>query len=120
MKVTKELFNRLNKKDQEEYKLRIKEARNKIEVLPITLDITYSFIKIFAFLIIIIPLYKLAFGMDTVIPLFKVFLTTARIFTFAIALGIYLDLLLNILYPLMLINRIKREYFNVEIKVRKR
>ena len=119
MRLTKELFEKLNKNDQDEYK----ERRKKIldDFCPFSLFVTYILwtIYIFAFSLIVLPLWKIAFGSEVFIRLGAMFYSLFKIMFFIIGLGLIIDIIL-ILFMLAKLIKLKEEYFKIEVKVKRR
>jgi hypothetical protein len=114
MKITKELFNKLSKKNQLEIKSKIDKAR---EIKPPMIWVTYIFwfVCFMAFMFIAIPLWKLAFGWKLVEPLLVMTQAGKRLWIFFIALGLIIDLGV-LAFRLGRIDKIKREYFKIEVR----
>lgn len=114
MNISKELFNKLDKKKQEEFKSKIDKVK---EIKLLVLWSTYGFWMIYfiAFMFIAIPLWKIAFGLLVIKPLFVLLISGIRILAVAMIVGLYIDLGILII-KLYKINQIKKEYFKVDIK----
>lgn len=114
MKINKELFEKLSKKSQEEYKKRIDKVR---EIPFIYAWVTY--LRWFAFtlvaMLIILPLWKIAFGWEIFLTLFKFVPFIIRFFSLIIAIGFTLDFLI-LLMKSYKINKIREDYFKIEVK----
>jgi len=120
MRLNRELIEKLNKKDQEEYKERRKKILDDFG-MPFSLFVTYIFwtIYIFAFSLIVLPLWKIAFGSEMFIIFGAMFYLLFKIMFFIIGLGLIIDIIF-ILFMLAKLIKLKEEYSKIEFKVKRR
>lgn len=119
MHITKELFQKLSKKKQ-------LEAKNEMQICndnfnknfhSITLCYFKLFVKAFILFLILLPLYKIAFGSEILIIFYNILKTMFIIFKYALFIGIALDLAQVIGYS-MKKDKIRKKYFIQKIEVR--
>ena len=117
VKVTKELFESLSKKDREQYRLKIDKI---IDEEFHSMGITYIFWAIYycAFILIVMPLWKLAFSLETFVLMSDALLNVTRLIPTIIAIGFCIDIII-FAFRFIRINRVKKEYFDLEVKVRR-
>lgn len=119
MIVTKEAFESMSKKKQESYKKEMDEERNKFSPLNFILvnlnELGYMFMALTSLVMICLPLYKLAFGVNGIILIWNF----SNLVIYVVALSIVVILLLTVFRMLVAIlrfNRIKNKYFKVVVK----
>jgi hypothetical protein len=119
MRITKELYNKLSKTKQTELKERIDKARDNA-LPPLMFFATYlRWTVIFAgFTLIVMPLWKMAWGGEIFLSMTRGLFSILNILGIIIGIGLCIDLALALLH-LYKINKIKSEYFDVEVKVKK-
>ena len=119
MRITKELFDKLNKKDREEFIVRRTELLERMNPFSLTLMFICITAIILVTAMIVLPLWKLAFPEYIFISIGKLFVVLITSMKLAIFLTIIIDLLF-ILYYFDKIENLKKEYFNIEIKIKSR
>jgi hypothetical protein len=112
MKITKEQFSRLKQLDRIEFRQRYKEYE---DTSSVTLGLAWDMFFILGFLMLLIPLYQLAYGKDVVISLFHVFPIIIVVFKVAIIICVATDII-SMIYNYVQRKRIINEYFKVEVK----
>jgi hypothetical protein len=117
--ITKEIFEKLNKKDREEYFREKSEVFKDYFPLRFTTTCIRWTIIIFALSLIVLPLWKLAFSLKIFISIGNMFIAIFQTMKLVIILGIFIDIMI-ILFKIHLIDKIKRKYFKIEIKRRKK
>lgn len=111
------LLNKLSYKKRKEYVSDITKLRDSIPESSLTLQFWGGLFYPIALYLIILPLYKIAFGIGLLIPLLyagTILLQFILIGTLVLFLS---DITLKVLY-LYLRNNIRRKYFMLEIKAR--
>ena len=117
MRITKELFEKLSKPRQEELKKRLDETKPVVVYLEFFTTYVKWMLFVFGFSLIVLPLWKMAFTLQTFLVISKFFQSAMNIMWLAICLGILIDIAVLLEYA-MRKNKIKREYFFMETKVR--
>jgi len=112
--MNKHLIDKLNKKDKEELLSRIKSEKSKPYIC---FGITYVnyFLKYIILLSIVIPLWFIAFEnghIDLLRAGINLFMALGRVLIYVIIFGFIIDYFC-ILFRLMKISKIKKEYFNI-------
>jgi len=115
MKITKQDFEKLSKKKQIELRERMDKIKNE-DFHSFGLIYIWWFIFVFAFFILILPLYKLAFSSEIVLPMFKIFMGVLYFFKLVIMVGFTCDIL-RILNYFRRKDKLRREYFKQKIEV---
>lgn len=115
MIITKQDFEKLSKVKQIEYKSKIDKIRNE-DFHSYGLIYVWWFIYGFAFFLVILPLYKIAFGAEILISFFNTFSSYLLVSKWIIILGFSIDLV-RILNYIRRLDSVKREYFKHKIEV---
>ncbi len=122
MRIKKEDFEKLSKKKQEKLKDKIKKINEVYSFDKVTyVWITFLKYLIYAFILflIIIPLWKIAYGDKIVLSLMKVFLITIKILWTAMIVGVLVDII--IIYAIVILRtfkktKVEKEYFKIEVR----
>ena len=112
------MFNKLSKSKQTELKERLDKAR---ENSPSPLIFFATYLKwtiMFAGFTLIVPLWKMAWGGEIFLSITRGLFSILHIMGIIIGVGLCIDLALALLH-LYKINKIKSDYFDVEVKVKK-
>jgi hypothetical protein len=120
MQITKEMMNKLSKNDRQELKKKVDNLN--LKELPLTFFCTYVrwFVVAFAFTLIILPLWKLAFP-DAVWAIGYLSILICKFCTSLIFIGLIIDLgIIIMIYKLLSLDKIKREYFDIQPKIKTR
>ncbi len=116
MRITKELFMKLSKKDREEYSSKIKEVKKDIQILPYFFQ-GINIIGYWAIIaMIVLPLWKLAFPNDLFASMVLLILSIFKILFMLLFLFLASDAVILFIKVLNL-RKIREEYFKTEIKV---
>lgn len=118
MRIDKELFDKLSKSNQEEYKSKRKEI-DEINCLNLWVTALNYIIYTILLMLIILPLWKLAFGIEITLSLFQIGLLAVRIFIWFAVIGFIIDYTI-LLGKIFRKEKIKKEYFKIEVRDEKR
>lgn len=117
MKITEELFNKLSKKEQEEFKLDIKKVKDSY-FGSFTLIYLKWFVYYLGFFMIVFPLWFIAFreyNPELLISVIVVLIGLIKFLFSLIFVGFFVDYVLFVV-RIFRRNKIKRKYFVVEVK----
>lgn len=117
MRVTKQMFKQLGKKDQVEYLEKNKKIKEDIPIGRLTRAMLYLWTQIFVISLIVLPLWKLAFGSEVFLNIGTLTINLFRLAPICIGVAFWIDIFL-ILIGLIKLDKLKKEYFHIEIKVK--
>ena len=109
-----ELINKLNKKDKEEMLSRIKKEKDN-SYHSIGFSFVDTLFKYLVLLVILIPLYFIAFETahpDVLIAAMGLFIIIVKVLLYAVAIGFIIDCIIFFIKQIR-ISKIKREYFKI-------
>ena len=112
--MRKELINKLNKKDKEELLSRIKKEKDK-SYQGIGVSFVKTLFKYLILLIVVIPLYFIAFEtahLELLIAAMGLFFIIVKVLLYAVAIGFIIDYIIYFV-RILRISKIKREYFKI-------
>lgn len=115
MRVTQEMLDKLSREKRKDY---IEQKEKISDFRPLAIFTTYILwtIYIFAFSLIVVPLWKIAYGPTTSITISKLFISLLMIMKFLIIIGLLIDIICIIIFMLTL-QKLKERYFG---KLKKR
>lgn len=120
MKISKELFEKLSKKDQEEYKKEIDKVRN-IEFPNLWISYMSWMIYFVGFMFLALPLGYIAFK-DTIptllLSLSRIWITGVRLIFILVIIGFVIDFIIMII-KISKLDNIKHKYFKIKVEVKK-
>ena len=114
MEMRNELINKLNKKDKEEMLSRIKKEKDN-SYHSIGFSFVDTLFKYLVLLVILIPLYFIAFETahpELLIAAMGFFFIIVKVLLYAVAIGFIIDYIIFFIKQIRII-RIKKEYFEV-------
>lgn len=114
MKIDKELFNKLSKDKQKELKERAEKIRS-IPLLYIYNIYIYWSIYLMGLLLLIIPLYKIAYGNKIVNSLIVLGTLLLKVLVICMVVGIVIDVSI-LIFKFYHLNKLKYDYFKIEVK----
>ena len=117
MRITQKMFKSLNKNDQTELTIKSKEIVSKIKPLRFFTTFVWWTICTFAFSMIVLPLWKLAFGAQIFIVISRFFQSIIQIMFFFVIVGLITDFLV-VLITLYKLEQLKKEYFDIQTKIK--
>jgi hypothetical protein len=120
VKITKEDFYKLKQLDRIEYRQRKEQIDKRYGgsvTCSITLGIIYWLIGLVAYLLIALPIWKLAFGSEVLKGLISASRRGLMLFELAIFLGIVLDILMIYFYR-MKKKELNSDYFKEELIIK--
>lgn len=120
MRITKELFEQLSKKEQKEFFERKEKIYEETKPFSFTFTIGKAIIYIFLFSLIVLPLWKLAFSPELFFNVARMFIIIFRVLlSLAFPVAVCIDLIC-ILLSIYKLNKLKNKYFKIEIKKRRK
>lgn len=119
MRITRELLNELTEKRRNEYLAKKEKIVEETPIFSIVVQMFYIMICVVAFFMIIIPLWKMAFGLEIAISLAQALLGIARVFPAIFTAAIVIDIFIMFV-GIYRIDKLKKEYFDFIVKVRKK
>lgn len=118
VRITKDMLGKLSKPRREEFLKRRNEILKDIRFAPVLLQLITCSMYFLILSMIILPLWKIAFGQEIFAVLGLTCLNVVRVMPLMAAVAFIVDLVIILSY-LAKIEKLNREYFKVEVKARK-